>query len=216
MGQDGVELGCGQNAVLERIDAIGDGRDVVGMMGHQHGGPFLFPREGPDQRAGSRPRVVIEGREGLVEQQHRTIAQECASKRDTLLLAPREGRGTLRADVRETDFSQGGSDTGCIGVRQAKGHVARGRQVLEQGLRLEQDRDGALLGWQLGDIPSGNADSAVRWVQEARDVIELRRFARAALPADGRDGAGLGGPRDALGEGRAGVGEGHAVKLEHR
>ena len=48
------------------------------MMGHQQGGPFVFAGEIANQRTGRGAGLVVEGREGLIEQEHRPIAQQCA------------------------------------------------------------------------------------------------------------------------------------------
>jgi hypothetical protein len=54
------------NTILEQIDAIGDGANVVGMMGHQHGGPFLFAGERLDEGARRGSGLVVERGKGLV------------------------------------------------------------------------------------------------------------------------------------------------------
>ena len=77
-------------AFAEHTDAMREGRGVLEVVGDENRGQSEGVEELPQLGANAGPRVGVERRERLVEEQHRGIAPEGAGERDALALAARE------------------------------------------------------------------------------------------------------------------------------
>ena len=113
-----------------------------------------YPLQSLDFDLHIEPKVLVERGKGLVEQQDRWLDRQCARQCHALLLATGElARQTFGHRGKPDEFEQAlRFAPTCRRVdaagSEAIGDVFGDRQMRKQGVILEDDADGAPVGWQ--------------------------------------------------------------------
>ena len=129
---------------------------------------------------------------GLVEEEHRAPAHQCAGQRDALSLASGELAGAPAVQARKAHPFESAVDLGVVLAIQPERrvqpepHVGGHIQVREQVVLLEDNADRAQRRLQRGDVPALDRDAARSRRLEAGDQGEQRALARTAR-TDHRD-----------------------------
>ena len=133
------------------------------------------------------PERGAQGREGLVQQQHRPVAHQGAGDGDALALAARNLAGLAVGKRREAHFGEGGID--ALGLRGIEA-AATGEMPSATFCRRSRWAK-TLLSWKImltgrwsGGAPVTSvpliSDAARQRLLEAGDEVEQRRLAAAA------------------------------------
>ena len=168
----------------------------------------------------------VDRREGLVEDQHRRIAQQGPRDRDALALAARQPDSPLPDDglvsLREArDERMGVGLAGCrleLGqarLRSAHPKVLGDGAVEQIGVLVDHGQEGAKVGErEVPHVATAHEHPAALGVVEAQQEPRHRRLARSARPDDGHALARPHGKGQPLvrGTAAAGIAEGHVLE----
>ena len=134
------------------------------VVGHQNGGGGELPVEGEDQLPHVLPQVLVQGGEGLVQQQQGRLRRQGPGQGHPLLLPAGEGVDPPPATARQLDPLQ-------QGLRplqplppvhsphlQGEGHILRRRHVGEQPQVLKDDHRPPPVGGQGRHVPPSQED----------------------------------------------------------
>ena len=145
----------------------------------------------------ARLRIVIEGRQRFVEQQHLGIGHERSCQPDALPLAAGNLAGAAREQMADAkglrDCRRPPPALAGREPRQAVFDVLRRRQVRKEREMLKDEADAALrrldvdAGACIENRPIADRDPAVLGLRQAGDAPEQRRLARPGLAKDDGD-----------------------------
>ena len=127
----------------------------------------------------------VERREGLVEKHQGPVPDERAGERHALALAAREFRRHPVPEARQPDPRQRAGDGRSLGGVQAEVRtdpdpdVLRGREVREQVVLLEQQRQRALRRAERQEVVAVEDKRPGDRAREARDGVQERGLAAA-------------------------------------
>ena len=201
--------GLDDAALLDQHDLVGDRHRLDLVVGHEHGGqpqPLDEPAH-PDARF--LPKLGVEVRQRLVEEDDRRAVGEGARERDALLLAARELMRKAGAERAEADplqhLGDPRLDVGAGGAAHPKpiGDVVEHRLVRPQRVGLEHEAEVAALGRDVDAAPGvedlrlADGDRAGGRRLEPGDAAQQRRLAAAGAAEKRRDPARPDGIADA-------------------
>ena len=138
---------------LVEDQAIAELVGLAEIVGDEHDGAAEPDDQGAQLLAELSAERRVEGRERLVEQQHRRVRRDGAAEGHPLLLAPREIAGVPRGQLLEAhlgeDLRRAPLPLRPRAVPEPERHVLRHRQVGEQRVALEHVAEVARLGRQM-------------------------------------------------------------------
>ena len=197
----GDELGSGadlpQPPVDDDPDPVGERDGVAEVVGDDERRQRELPEQVLQLDAHRGPRVGVQRRQRLVEQQHGRIAGERPGERDALALAAGERRGLLARQPGDAEALEQLVDAGGAAERDVRAHA----EVRKQRVLLKDEPDRALLGREV-DLRRGvepralaQRDAAPVRAAQTCDCAQDRRLARTR-GADERDGLRADGQLD--------------------
>ena len=153
--------------VLQHDQAVGEGQGVDRVVRHQDrravGAPLLGAQQPPDHR----PAVLVEGGEGLVQEEDVGVADEGSGDGRSLGLTTRHLAGLRAGDVGHSQPLEpgGGGGSGVVlpdpPAAGAEGDVVAEVQVREQRRPLQHDANRSLVGVDEGALGGIVEDDAV-------------------------------------------------------
>jgi hypothetical protein len=211
VGRSGQELGGGPFLAHAPVDdhdhAVPERGGVARVVADEHGRQPELAQQRRQLVAHEGPRVHVERRERLVEQQHLGAARQRAGQRDPLALAAGERRGPGRRERRDAEALQQ-----LVGARlAAEGDVGAHVEVREQRELLGDEPDRAALRGEVRALVEPHAPAqrdapALRALQPG-DRAQHRGLARARGAGEDDDLAGHAAQRDVYAERATGDGE---------
>src|SRR5918994_4650906 len=148
--------------------------------------------------------LEIEGAERFVEEQYLRLHDECPRERDSLLLTAGQLPRLAALELLETHESERfarfllTSGPAEAALLQAVGDVVEHGQVREEGVRLEDGVDVALVGRQPYDLLAGDQDLTLIRLLKPCDEAKRRRLPATRGPEQREEFAGLHGEVDAV------------------
>ena len=166
-------------------DAVGEGHRldlVVGDVDHRRPQAGV---QGGELGAHRDAELGVEVGEGLVEQEGDGVADDGAADRDALALAAGELAGAALEEGVDLEHAGGVGDAagdlgaGQAGVLETEGEVLAHGHVRVEGVGLEDHREAAVGGADLGDVRAVDGDGAGGRAVEAGDEAEQGGLAAA-------------------------------------
>ncbi len=186
----------GDASVEEHGDPVGELERVVAVVRDQDRRHAEASEQRREFAPDACPRVGVEGREGLVEQEELRLRDDRTRERDALLLAARElGRTTLRVAV-EADARQraGHARTGLLPAYPAaverEADVRLDAEVGPEGVVLEHHAETAPLRRQRQQVAPAERHAPRRRLEHPRHRGQKRRLAGARGPEQRQQLAG--------------------------
>ena len=176
--------------VRQDRDAVGHGERLFLIVGHEDEGDPRLLLELLELDAHGLAKLEVEGRQGLVEEQHLGPRGQRPGQRHPLLLAARKLRRPARGQVLHMDEPQDVRHHPIdLGLRapqhaQREADIGGDGHVGEQRVLLEDRVDGALVRRQVVDLVAEEADAAPGQVLEPRDAAQQRGLAAAGRPQE--------------------------------
>ena len=214
----------GDSRVLERHvelghDASGPGRHHEDPAAHEDGLADGVGDEQPGESLGQEqlqrlvvealPGDLVDGPEGLVEQQHRRLEGEGPGQGAAHLHAARQRAGVVLLEAGQADHLD--RRPGQLGPLPSV-HAAQLGQQLDVPPDRPPRQEGGVLE-HVAEVAAVDVDAAGRRLEQARGDAQQRRLAAAGGPDDRHELAGSDGERDLL-DGAGAVGERHRDVVE--
>ena len=149
------------------------------VVGHQQGGELLAAQNGVDIGGHRQPGLVVQRREGFIQQQDPGIEGQCADQGAALTHAAGELSGPLVGEIFEPVALQQRQDPGAVFRRILPPHLQAQHHVVQNGAPFKQL---VALGHQ-PDAGRGSGDRLA--VQRDRAAVQLFQ------PGDGTQQGGL-------------------------
>ena len=167
-------------------DAVGQSQRFFLVMRHVQHGDAQFALDAAQLGAHLHAQLGVQVRQRLIEQQQGRFDDDGARQRHALLLAAGHLRRQARFKARQTDGGDHGFDLGFqqswrnLAQTQTESDVVVYIQVREQGIRLEDHADIALVRRQLADFAAVEHDAARLQRHQAGDRAHGGGLAAAA------------------------------------
>ena len=180
-------------AALHDHDPVGQGQGLLLVVGDIDGGDPRGLLDGPDLGAQALADLGVQGRQGLVQEQHPRPHRQGPGQGGPLLLAAGHLVRVALAQFLHVDQGQhlvhprGDRFRAPPGHLQAEGDVLAHGHVGEQGVVLEHHAHAPLVGGHPGDLGAADADAAGGGGFEAGDHAQGGGLAAAGTAQEGHE-----------------------------
>ena len=167
-----------EQAVLEHRDAVAHGQSFGLIVGHVDGGDAQVTLECGDLGTGLYTELGVQVGQRFVHEEHLGFADDCAAHGDALTLATGERLGlAVEVGGQIEDLGRffnalANNVLGFASDLEGEAHVVCNGHVRVQSVVLEDHRDVAILGGDVGDVAVANEDAARVDIFEACEHAE--------------------------------------------